>query len=217
MIFEKNDRIVFIGDSVTDAGRSYPVGERAEGLGNGFVRTIDSFLSAFYPELNLRITNTGVSGNTIRTMKERWQTDLLDLNPDWVVVMIGVNDVWRQMDSPTIPDSHVYPEEYETTYRELIEKTKERVKGIILVTPYYMENVKEDRMRKRLDEYGAIVKKLGTEYGLTVVDTQARFDEYLQYRYSATLNWDRVHPDPTGCLMIATEILKAAGFDKQIF
>lgn len=215
MIFKENDRIVFMGDSVTDFGRKRPYGEGLhDGSGTGYVRLLDSFFNAFYPELNLRITNMGVCGNNILNLSDRWQSDALDLNPDWVVVCIGINDVWRQFDSPYIAEENITPEVYEKTYREIIEKTKDKVKGIILMTPYYMEPLKEDMMRKCMDIYTEIVKKLAKEYGLLCVDLQSVFDEYLKVRHSSYITWDRVHPNQTGALLIANEFMRVVGFEK---
>lgn len=216
MLFKENERIAFMGDSVTDFGRKRPYGEGLhDGSGNvnSYVRLLDSFFNAFYPELNLRITNMGVCGNNILNLKERWQEDALNLNPDWVVVCIGINDVWRQFDSPYIAEENISLELYEKTYRELIEKTKDKVKGIILMTPYYMEPLKEDMMRKRMDEYTLIVKKLAEEYGLLCVDLQEVFDKYLEKRHSSYITWDRVHPNQTGALLIANEFMRVVGFE----
>lgn len=214
MLFEKNDRIIFMGDSVTDCGRKRPVGEGlGEGVGVGYVRIIENFFNVYYPEQNLRITNMGISGNTIAHLKERWQTDILDLNPDWVSILIGVNDVWRQFDEPTVPESAVLPDQFETIYRELLDKTKDRVKGMILITPHFYDICKEDQMRARLDTYGAIVKKLAEEYHCLLIDTQAVFDKFMEHHYSSYLSGDRVHPNPAGATLLAITILKAIGFD----
>lgn len=69
-------------------------------------------------------------------------------------------------------------------------------------------------MRKSVDEYGAVVKKLAKEYNLLCIDVQKPFDEYLKYRYSAFVVWDRVHPNAVGSMLIAREFLKAIGFDR---
>ena len=68
MIFQDMDRIVFAGDSITDMYSAQPVGEIGDGLGAGYVRIVDSLLSAVYPELSIRITNSGVGGNTSRDL-----------------------------------------------------------------------------------------------------------------------------------------------------
>ena len=96
MIFENYDRIVFAGDSVTDMGSLQPVGEGLlENVGQGYVRIVENMLAVYYPELFIRVTNSGISGNTSRDLLERFERDVVDLNPDWVSICIGINDVLR--------------------------------------------------------------------------------------------------------------------------
>ena len=91
MLLENGDRIVFAGDSVTDMGSANPVGEGLfENLGNGYVREIENLLTAWYPELNIRVTNSGISGNTSRDLAARFDRDVVDLKPDWVSICIGI-------------------------------------------------------------------------------------------------------------------------------
>lgn len=212
MLFEKNDTVLFIGDSISDYDRAKPVGEGLfNAWGHSYVACAGALLNCMYPELGLRVVNMGISGNQVRDLKARWQSDVLDRKPDWVSVLIGINDVWRQFDSPQMPECHVLPEEYEQTYRELIERTLPHVKGMILMTPYYMEPNTRDPMRARMDQYGAIVKKLAEEYSLTFVDLQAGWDRLFQYMHSTNIAWDRVHPNQTGCMYIAKQFLSAVG------
>ncbi|MBQ6645575.1 MAG: SGNH/GDSL hydrolase family protein [Clostridia bacterium] len=212
MLFEKNDTVLFIGDSISDYDRAKPVGEGLfNAWGHSYVACAGALLNCMYPELGLRVVNMGISGNQVRDLKARWQSDVLDRKPDWVSVLIGINDVWRQFDSPQMPECHVLPEEYEQTYRELIEMTLPHVKGMILMTPYYMEPNTRDPMRARMDQYGAIVKKLAEEYSLTFVDLQAGWDRLFQYMHSTNIAWDRVHPNQTGCMYIAKQFLSAVG------
>src|SRR5699024_10230008 len=97
MKLKKSQKLLFIGDSVTDCERAKPHGEGLfQALGNGYVSIIDSFLQSTYPELGIRVVNKGLSGNTVRDLKARWQEDVLDQSPDWLAIMIGINDVWRQ-------------------------------------------------------------------------------------------------------------------------
>jgi len=174
---------------------------------------VDALLKTVYPELGIRIINMGTSGNTVRDLAERWQTDVLDLKPDWLSIMIGTNDVWRQYDQPYIPESHVYPEEYEATLNELVAKTKMHVKGIVLMTPFYLEPNREDLMRATMDRYGEIVRQTAARHGAVFVDTQAAFDKVLAHLYPATLAWDRVHPSMAGHATLARAFLKAIEFD----
>ena len=166
MIFKNYDRIVFAGDSITDMGSAQPVGEGLfDNLGRSYVRVIENMLYTWYPELNFRITNSGISGNTSRDLLARYDRDVLSLSPDYVSICIGINDVWRQFDVPGIPSEACTPEEYESNLREMITRTKDKVRGIFLITPYFMEPCRADRMRARMDEYGDIVRRLAAEYG----------------------------------------------------
>lgn len=154
MIFENMDRVVFAGDSVTDMGSAQPVGEGLfDNMGHGYPRVIESLVGAVYPERSIRFTNSGIGGNTSRMLLERFQRDVLDLNPQWVSICIGINDVWRQFDSPAIWDEAVSPAEYEQNLRSMIESAKAVAKGVILATPYYMEPNRTDFMRARMQEY----------------------------------------------------------------
>jgi len=214
MIFENYDRIVFAGDSVTDMGSDKPVGEGLfESVGRGYVRVLENMFAAYYPEVFLRVTNSGISGNTSRDLLERYDRDVVDLKPDWVSICIGINDVWRQFDSPAILDSHVLPDEYERNVEEMILRVKDNVKGIFILSSYIMEPNREDAMRKRMDEYVAISKKLAQKHGCIFVDFQKMYEEYCQIRYSGYIAWDRIHPNQIGATLMAKEFLKYCDFD----
>lgn len=214
MKFKNYDRVVFTGDSVTDMGSANPVGEGLfDNLGKSYVRVIENMLVAWYPELNIRITNSGISGNTSRDLAARFDRDVVDLNPQWVSICIGINDVWRQFDTPAISEWAVTIEEYEKNLEEMILKIKEKVKGIFLCTPYYIEPNVEDAMRKRMDEYGSVCKKLAKKYGCELIDFQSLYNDFCKYKHSSIIAWDRVHPNQMGATLMAKEFLKHCNFD----
>lgn len=214
MIFNKFDRVVFAGDSVTDMGSTLPVGEGlADNMGRGFPRVIENMVYAVYPELNVRFTNSGISGNTSKDLLARFERDVLNLNPQWVSICIGINDVWRQFDTPAMLDYAVSPEDYEANMRKMIESAKAVAKGVIVTTPYYMEPNKTDFMRARIQEYVDICARLAEEYGCIFVDFQAMYDRYFQIQHSALIAWDRVHPNQIGATLMAKEWLSKVGFD----
>ncbi|GGF96621.1 SGNH/GDSL hydrolase family protein [Paenibacillus abyssi] len=210
------DKLVMIGDSITDCGRKQPVGEGLfEAVGKGYVALVDALLTSTYPELAIRVVNMGTSGNTVRDLKARWDSDVSELNPNWLSIMIGINDVWRQFDQPNMTESHVYLVEYEQTLEELILRTKPQVQGLILMTPFYIEPNREDLMRATMDEYGAVVRRLAVKHEVLFVDTQAAFDRVMTSIYPATLAWDRVHPNMTGHAVLARAFLKAIGYQYE--
>lgn len=214
MLFEDGDRVVFAGDSVTDMDSAQPVGEGLfDNVGRGYVRVVESMLAAYYPERKIRITNSGISGNTSRDLLSRFQRDVVDLNPDWVSICIGINDVWRQFDSPAIPDVQVMPEEYKENVEKMICAVQNQVKGIFILSPYYMEPNRSDFMRARMDEYVAICKQLAEQYHCRFVDFQKMYEDYCKIRHSSSIAWDRVHPNQIGATLMAKTFLEAAEFE----
>ena len=215
MIFEKNDTLLFIGDSISDYDRKRPVGEGLfNGWGTSYVANVGALLGCMYPEMDIRVKNVGISGNQVRDLDARWQTDVLDQKPDWVSVLIGINDVWRQFDSPLLTEQHVPIEEYEATYEKLILETLPTAKGMILMTPFFMEPNKQDSMRAMMDKYGAVVKKLAEKYNLVFVDLQAAWDKLFEYMHPCNIAWDRIHPNQTGHMYIAKQFLAAVGAER---
>jgi lysophospholipase L1-like esterase len=210
----KGEKLVMIGDSITDCGRTKPVAEGLfDPLGRGYVTMVEALLGAGYPELGIRVVNVGTGGNQIRDLKARWQTDVIDLRPEWLSVYIGINDVWRQFDMPRQPETHVGLEEYEAVYDELLKRTRPVLKGLVLVTPHFIELNRQDAMRARMDQYGAVVRKLARQYDAVLVDAQAAFDAVLEHVHPMSLAWDRVHPNQVGHMVIARAILKALDFE----
>ncbi len=214
MIFEHLDRIVFAGDSVTDMGSTNPVGEGLfDNVGRSYVRIVENMLATWYPDVFIRVTNSGIGGNTSRDLLKRFDRDVVELKPDWVSICIGINDVWRQFDSPAITSSHVSPEEYEQNVEEMILKVKDNVKGVFILSPYIIEPNSEDMMRARMNEYVAIAKKLADKHGCKFIDFQKMYEDYCKIRHSSYIAWDRIHPNQIGATLMAKEFLKACEFD----
>ena len=213
MIFENMDRIVFAGDSVTDMGSVNPVGEGFfDNLGHGYVRVIDNLLAAYYPEIKIRVTNSGISGNTSRDLLERFDRDVTELKPDWVSICIGINDVWRQFDSPAILDAQVSPDEYKNNLETMILKVKDDVKGVFILSPYIIEPNSEDMMRNRMNEYVEIARTLAQKHNCVFVDFQKMYEDYCKIRHSSYIAWDRIHPNQIGATLMAREFLKKCDF-----
>lgn len=209
----KNSRLVMIGDSITDCGRARPVGEGLGGeLGSGYVNLVAAFLAAVHPAQGIRVVNVGSSGEQVRHLKQRWKTDVLNLKPDWLSIMIGINDVWRQFDRPLLKEQHVLLPEYESTLDELVRTTAPGLKGLVLMTPYMIEASRRDPMRATMDRYGAAVQRIARRHGAIFVDTQAAFDGVLEHMHPMALAWDRVHPNLAGHLVLARAFLGAIGF-----
>lgn len=213
MKIDPNSKLLFIGDSVTDAGRDYSKNGDFlyQGLGEGYVNIINAYLLSKYPEKRLRVVNQGCSGNTIKDLAERWQNDVIAHQPDWVTMMIGINDVWRQFDIPLITEKHVYLNEYRDTLLSLIKQTRDKAKKMVLMSPYYIEALDNDAMKQKLREYSKVLEEAAGIYDCIYIDIQAVFDNYLKHYHSSQLAWDRIHPNTVGHMLIARAWLNAIG------
>jgi lysophospholipase L1-like esterase len=211
MQLEKDKTLLFIGDSITDCGRSRPIGE-GNGLGSGYVHLIHALLESKYPELNLRTLNMGVNGNRVSNLQERWDEDVVIQEPDYISILIGINDVWRQFDNPSAL-MQVTIDIYERSLVKLVEQAVARSERVFLMSPFYLEENTEEPMRKKMDEYGRVVEKIAGEYNLMFIDIQKNFDSYLEKRATQTLSPDRVHPNVTGHMIIAKAFLDKIDFE----
>jgi lysophospholipase L1-like esterase len=213
MLIEKGTKLVMVGDSVTDAERKRPVGEgRGDDIGRSYVALVNALFTAACPQERIRVMNMGIAGDTSRSLLERFQSDVLDLEPDWLTIMIGVNDVWRQFDAPLQPEIHVYPDEYEANLVRMLEMCQGQVKQVVLFTPVFMEINRSDEMRGMLDSYSDIVRRTASRYGALLVDVQGAYDDVFGHMHPMNIAWDRVHPNMTGHMIIARAFLKSVGF-----
>jgi lysophospholipase L1-like esterase len=132
LVFGPQQKIVLIGDSITDCGRR---NEPFAPYGAGYVMIVRALLLARYPELGLEVVNRGIGGNTVRDLARRWDEDVIAEQPDWLSVKIGINDVWRTMSGR---HTEAVPlEEYRSTYHALLERTRQETQArLILMEPY---------------------------------------------------------------------------------
>lgn len=213
MLLENNARLLMTGDSITDCGRARPVGEgsRDNNLGAGYVGLVDALLQSAHPDVKIHVMNTGVSGDTSRALLARWHEDVENLSPDWLSIMIGVNDIWRQMDEPCRTEIHVLPEEYAANVEEMLRRCAAGSIRVVLLSPFFVEGRRDDAMRAMCDRYAEICRDLAKKHGAIFANTQAAFDRWLEHNSSMRMAWDRVHPNIVGHLLIAQTFLEAVG------
>lgn len=203
-ILENDSLVLFQGDSVTDCGRNY---EDRESLGTGYAFAIAAELGRRFPQKNLTFVNKGVSGNRVVDLEERWQRDCLDLSPDYVSILIGVNDTWRRYDSGD-PTS---AEQYYEGYRRLIVNTlKQDVKGLILLEPFLVPVSKEQQgWYEDLNPKIQAVRELSREFKTLYVPLDGLFHAANTATGPAYWAKDGVHPSPAGHGLIADAWIKA--------
>ncbi|MEC0331344.1 SGNH/GDSL hydrolase family protein [Paenibacillus sp. FSL R5-0527] len=206
MIFKENDVVLFQGDSITDCGRNY---EDSSSLGFGYPLMVASRLGHLFPEKNLVFVNRGISGNRAIDLKNRWDRDCLDLKPTWVSILIGINDTWRGFDSNDVTTA----EQFEASYRNILERTKERLDAkLILLEPFVLP-IPEDRKQWRadLDPKIAIVRELAREFEAILVPLDGLFAAASAKAEPAYWAPDGVHPSAAGHGLIADAWIRAAG------
>jgi lysophospholipase L1-like esterase len=203
-LIEAGTTVLFQGDSITDAGRG---AMDPENLGSGYAMMAASWFSAAHPELNVRFLNRGVSGHRVVDLEQRWDRDCIDLRPDWVSIMIGINDTWRAFDSgdPTSTD------DYERSYRTILTQTVEKLGShLILIEPFVLP-VPEDRKawRADLDPRIQVVRTLADEFNAILVPMDGIMNDAGEKREPAFWASDGVHPTPAGHALIAQAWLRA--------
>ena len=209
---EAGSKVLFTGDSITDAGRRT---DRAP-LGGGYVKAVNDLIMAKYPEHGLEIVNTGISGHTVRDLAGRWTDDVIKHQPDWLSIMIGINDVHRWM--ANLEGQSVSAAEYEPLYREILDRTKASTQAkIVLIEPFYISRddypgSHRQRVLEHLTEYRAIAAKLAQEYGTYYVPFHSLFQNLLGHYAPDEFCPEPVHPNGTGHLVMAHEWLKTLGF-----
>lgn len=209
-LFGNGNTILFQGDSITDAGRDkekeLPNIARSFGLGYAFLAA--SALLKALPEKNLTIYNRGISGNKVYQLADRWQKDCLDLKPDVLSILIGVNDYWHKRNGQYNGTVEVY----ENDYRKLLQTTKEKLPNIQLVIcePFYVLNTSavDGTWEAPMKEYQAVAKKIANEFNALWVPFQQVFDEAVKHAPATYWTGDGVHPGMPGAQLMAEAWLR---------
>lgn len=196
------------GDSITDCGRREEYGP----LGAGYVRMTADFLRARYPNRSLSFINAGINGNTVRDLSQRWETDVLSHKPNWVTIMIGINDIHRMVQPD--PRGDVPLDIFETCYRDIVERTVGAGARIVILDPFYMSsaksaNAKDSSVLEMIVHYIAVGDRLGEEVGALRVRTHELFQEQLRHSDPSDLGPEPFHPYPVGHAIIAHGLLEA--------
>jgi len=203
LLVRSGESIVFAGDSITDAGRT--TGAAGE-LGAGYVAMFHSLLLTLRPEVRLHVINEGVSGNTVLDLEARW-SEVLAHEPDWLVVLVGINDYWRTR--PESGQRGVSAEEFEDVYRRLLVQAEEQGAGLLLLEPFLVDRDVRGPDRQGLKPYSSAVAKLAAETGAVFVPLQIEFDRAMAVRPAEFWSEDRVHPTAAGHALIAGKLLTA--------
>lgn len=210
-------RILFQGDSITDGNR----GRSADPnhiLGHGYAFSIASTLGAKYPRRNLSFLNRGVSGDTVEAIKSRWKPDALDLKPDVISILAGINDVYFRIKDGKTNE----PSATATNLRSLLSETKAALPNarLVLCEPFILPvgMVNENRALWEA-EVAALQKefpKIAAEYQCIYVRFQSMFTNAVKNASAEYWIWDGIHPTYNGHGLMANEWLKTVGKEIEL-
>ena len=209
---KKGRVVLFQGDSITDTGRNRDNHDpnAAGALGNGYPLLVASALLAAHAAEGLRCYNRGVSGNTVPDLQARWSTDTIDLKPDVLSILIGVNDIWHKLDgryNGTVQD-------YEQQYTALLDQTRRALPQVkvIVLEPFVLRTGAVDaRWFPEFDERRAVAARVARAAKAAFVSLQKVFDQHVRTAPPAYWAADGVHPTPAGHAVIAEQWRHAAG------
>ncbi|WP_348786517.1 SGNH/GDSL hydrolase family protein [Leifsonia sp. NPDC080035] len=192
-------RLVFAGDSITDAGR-----DRSDdgSYGDGYVALI---VEALAEDTEAVVLNRGIAGDRVVDLERRWQRDVLDARPDILTVYVGVNDMWRRFDS----DDPTSAADYEAGYRRLLDAVDAAAR-LLLIEPFFLPlNDDQGAWTADLDEKRAVVARIAEDTGARLVPLQDTMSRAAAEHGVAAIAPDGVHPTPAGSRLIADAWLAA--------
>jgi lysophospholipase L1-like esterase len=199
----KKIRILFQGDSITDAGRDK---RNYHHLGMGYPKFTAPLIEAAYPDVEFEFINFGISGNRTCELFDRLYPDCIAFQPDIVSILIGVNDVWHRYGPARIATQD---EQIETNYRSILKILKRDTSAKILMIQPYTEGEKQAHMRSDVEKVKLIVNSLADEYA----DAYIKLDDLMHadenYGKPDYFTPDGVHPNSNGAAFIASLYVEA--------
>jgi lysophospholipase L1-like esterase len=195
--------ILFQGDSITDAGRDksryYP--NENSGMGKGYVFQIVSQTLGENPAKKWKIYNRGISGNKVYQLANRWEDDCLQLQPDVLSILIGVNDFWHSLN-----DYKGTVEVYEADFRQLLDRTLKSMPNLKLIIgePFAVKggSAINDRWFPGFPKYQKAASAIARDYNASFVPYQKIFDKALKQAPASYWCPDGVHPSMAGAYLM---------------
>ena len=186
-------KILFQGDSITDADRVY---SDMHNLGIGYAMEAAKNLSAKYPDVEFEFINLGINGHQTMDLVARLQSDFIDIQPDIVSILIGINDTWHHADDKSwIPDD-VFEDRYRTILQALKDKTNAK---IMMMEPFLIPVEDKLFFREDLAPKIEIIRKLAREYADVYLPTDGLFASAFIGVDPLIYSADGVHPIEKGC------------------
>ncbi|QNE78664.1 GDSL family lipase [Streptomyces finlayi] len=205
MLLTADDKILFIGDSITDAGRDHT---DPASLGNGYVREIARALDTGVGP-GTTVINQGISGHRVYDLESRWTTDVIDQRPTVVTVKIGINDTWRRYDSGLLSPV----DEFEACLDRLLSRTtRDLAARLLVITPFLLPVLPgQEAWHEDLSPRTEAVLRVARAHGAHLVRADLLLPRAAEERGPAALAPDGVHPSPQGHQLLADAWLTTVG------
>lgn len=205
-LFKNGQTILFQGDSITDCGRNK---EDINSLSNGYPGVISNMYNLLFPGNEVTFINKGISGNRVVDLLGRYDRDIKEIKPDFISILIGINDTWRRYDN----NDPTSTEQYEQGYTELLENIKSDFPDckIMIIEPFLLNSLpNRASWREDLDPKIQVARKLAKEYADFYLPLDGIFAKTEVERYTCKqIAEDGVHPSAIGHAIIAEEYIKA--------
>lgn len=203
-MIQANDIVIFQGDSITDAerDRDLTLANHPKALGCGYANIIASYLLHKQPKDNLFFYNRGIGGNRIIDLYARWKADCLNLNPNVISIMIGVNDTWHEFGR----HDGVEVDRYETVYHQMLTYTKQRLPNVrlVLCEPFYLLcGAVTEAWVPEMKQRQEVVKSLASEFDAIFVPFQSALNNVIKYAPPTYWLDDGVHPTAAGHYLLS--------------
>ena len=201
----KSIRIIFQGDSITDAGRDK---RNYFDLGPGYPKYAAEHIAEKYSNTKFEFINLGISGNRTGQLFDRLYNDAIALKPDVISFLIGINDVWHRHGPEKIMTTDA---QLELNYREILKRIKAETNAkIIILSPYLLDAEITQYMKEDLVTVLPIIKGLADEYADAYIPLQELFAEAIKTQLAPLYySPDGVHPNENGAKFIAEHYAKA--------
>lgn len=191
-------KLLFIGDSITQDNRF----DDPRGLGHGYVSLIYDYITLQLPEKEINVINRGISGDEITHLEKRWDKDVLQNNPDYLSISIGINDAWGQVKRNEKNAEQVHF--FKHAYDQLIKQTKQKTNAkIILMEPTIITPNKHSMGQEVLALYVNAVQDLSRKHNTLLVPLFQIFDSFNQSYPQHELTSDGIHMTKLGSILIA--------------
>lgn len=197
--------ILFQGDSITDAGRKKDNMDynSPSALGSGYAFLATGELLLQHPGKNLRVYNKGISGNKVYQLAERWDADALNLKPDVLSILIGVNDFWHKLNGNYAGTIQTYRDDY----KKLLDRTKQQLPDVKLIIgePFAVTGIKavDEKWYPAFNEYRQAAREIADAYGAVFIPYQSVFDKAQKLAPGVYWTYDGVHPSLAGARLMA--------------